>query len=201
MGVEIHCDALIGQAPRRILESPPAERTSAWLQHQVLTTTDLPGEMSSFDRASLSESVLAVAATWPGARDQEPDEVAFGSVLSRCAELLGLRKRRTDSSRGWLANSTVREVLLDAFLGARSVDRSDEWLHWLRRRHTLSAANLLLAALTSWGSGVDADEFTVDLHPADDTRFVISEQSPGGTGQIESLARSVRRTPTISGWP
>jgi len=52
-----------------------------------------------------------------------------------------------------------------------------------------------LGALTSWGSGVDADELTVDLDPEDDTAFFISEQSPGGTGQIEALTRGVVENP------
>ena len=51
MGVEIHCDALIGQvATPDFSTAPQPDERSAWLQHQVLTTTDLPGEMSSFDR-------------------------------------------------------------------------------------------------------------------------------------------------------
>jgi len=197
MGVEIHCDALVGKVVSPAFEGPatPEERT-AWLQHQVLTTADLPDDLSSFDRNSLTDSVVTVAATWAGARDNHPDLVAFAAALNEAALLLGVVSAGVDSSaRDWLADGQVQDVLLQALIGARSEGRSEDWLTWLRRRHTLSAANLLLGSLTSWGSGVDADELTVDLDPEEDTAFFISEQSPGGTGQIETLTRGVVENP------
>lgn len=197
MGVEIHCDALIGQAATPAFEgSPQPNERSAWLQHQVLTTSRLPLDVSSFDRESLSECLLAVAATWPEARAGVVDLTAFSSAMNDRAELLGMIKPGSASTvAGWLADSAVQRVLLEILVDARGEQRSESWLIWLRRRHTLSAANLLLLSLTSWGSGVDADELTVDLHPNDNSRFVISEQSPGGTGQIEALARSIVANP------
>jgi len=197
MGVEIHCDALVGKVVSPTFEGlPTPDERTAWLQHQVLTSADLPDDLSSFDRKSLTDSVVTVAATWAGLRDNDPDLVDFAAALNEAALLLGVVSAEVDSSaRDWLADGPVQDVLLQALIGARSEERSEDWLTWLRRRHTLSAANLLLGALTSWGSGVDADELTVDLDPEDDTAFFISEQSPGGTGQIEALTRGVVENP------
>ena len=59
VGVDVHCDALAGvaQIPDVIAAPTPAERSSR-LRHRLLVEADLPVELSSFDRESLSEVVL-----------------------------------------------------------------------------------------------------------------------------------------------
>ncbi|MET3962801.1 hypothetical protein ABIE44_002735 [Marmoricola sp. OAE513] len=197
LGVEIHCDALIGQVAVPTFNDPPSpDERSAWMEHQVLTSDAFPADMTSFDRSAVAEVLRAVAVTWAGARQDSPDRVAFARELIATSELLGVTREDVDSSAAdWLMDGVVQALLLDVLVEARSDVRSEHWLAWLRRRHTLSAANLLLSSLTSWGSGVDADELTVDLHPEDESRFVISEQSPGGTGQIEALSRAMAENP------
>ena len=197
LGVEIHCDALIGRVMvPRFAESPSTDERAAWLEDQVLTGDEFPADMTSFDRGALAEVVRTVAVTWAGAQQDPPDEAAFARALITTSDLLGVTRENVDSTASdWLRDASVQRLMRDALLAAQADERSKPWLDWLRRRHTLTAANLLLTSLTSWGSGVDADELTVDLHPEDDTRFVISEQSPGGTGQIEALARAVAENP------
>jgi hypothetical protein len=198
LGVEIHCDALIGQVlvPEFAAGAPSSDERAAWMEHHVLTNETFPADMTSFDRGAVAEVLRAVAVTWAGARQDPPDETAFASELITTSELLGVTRENVDSTAAdWLRDASVQRLLLDLLVAARADVRSEPWLSWLQRRHTLSAANLLLSSLTSWGSGVDADELTVDLHPQDDNRFVISEQSPGGTGQIEALSRAVAENP------
>lgn len=197
LGVEIHCDALVGKVASPTFDQVPSpdERT-AWLRHQVLTTSELPDDMTSFDRGSLAEALVAVAATWGGMREGHHDPESFAHALRETALLLGLTTIANPSSLSdWLEDADVQTALLQQLMGACALERSESWLKWMRRRYTLSAANLLLSSLTGWGSGVDADELTVDLDPDDDTAFVISEQSPGGTGQVEALTRGVVENP------
>lgn len=197
LGVEIHCDALIGQVVvPGFAEAPSADERAAWLEHQILTDDAFPADMTSFDRGAIAEVLRGVAVTWAGAQQEPPDEAAFARALITTSDLLGVTRENVDSpAADWLHDPSVQRLMLDVLVAARADERSEPWLAWLRRRHTLSAANLLLTSLTSWGSGVDADELTVDLHPEDDSRFVISEQSPGGTGQIEALARAIAENP------
>lgn len=197
LGVEIHCDALIGQiVVPEFAGAPSADERAAWMEHQILTSEAFPADMTSFDRGAVAEVLRAVAVTWVGARQHPPDEKAFTRELIATSELLGVTRATVDSAAAdWLHDAPVQRLLLDLLIAARAEVRSEPWLAWLRRRHTLSAANLLLTSLTSWGSGVDADELTVDLHPENDSRFVISEQSPGGTGQIEALSRAMAENP------
>jgi hypothetical protein len=197
LGVEIHCDALIGNVVvPSFVGGPSADERAAWVEHQILTGDAFPADMTSFDRSAVAEVLRAVAVAWAGARQDSPDEAVFARELIATSELLGVTRENVDSAAAdWLQNASVQRLLLDILVAARADERSELWLAWLRRRHTLSAANLLLTSLTSWGSGVDADELTVDLHPEDDSLFVISEQSPGGTGQIEALSRAVAENP------
>jgi hypothetical protein len=197
LGVEMHCDALIGQVVVPAFAEPPsADERSAWLEHRILTGSDFPADMTSFDRGAIAEVLRTVAVTWAGAQQDLASEADFARELIRTSDLLGVSRENVDSSAAdWLHDPSVQRLLLEELLAARADRRFDPWQAWLRRRHCLSAANLLLMSLTSWDSGVDADELTVDLHPEDDSRFVISEQSPGGTGQIEALARAVAENP------
>ncbi len=197
LGVEIHCDALVGQVVVPSFADPPsADERAAWMEHQVLTGEGYPADLTSLDRRAIAEVLRSVAVAWEGAKQDPPDEGAFATSLISTADLLGVTRQNVASSASdWLRDASVQRLVLDALVAARGAKRSKPWLDWLRRRHTLSAANLLLMALTSWGSGVDADELTVDLHPEDDSRFVIAEQSPGGTGQVEALTRAVAENP------
>ncbi|GAA1546983.1 protein DpdJ [Kribbella lupini] len=197
LGVEIHCDALIGHVlVPGFTGAPSADERAAWMEHQIMTGDAFPADMISFDRSAIAEVLRTVAVTWAGVRQDPPDQVAFARELITTSELLGVTRENVDSAAAdWLQDASVQRLLLDLLVAARAAERSESWLAWLRRRYTLSAANLLLTSLTSWGSGVDADELTVDLHPDDESRFVISEQSPGGTGQIEALSRAVAENP------
>ncbi len=94
----------------------------------------------------------------------------------------------------WIADDDVRH-LHDALLGAREPIRSQSWIEWLERRYTLSAAETLLAAVTAGDGSVDVDNLSIDLDPSDVGGFYISEQSPGGTGQIEALSGDLIERP------
>lgn len=196
LGVEIHCDVLIGRtAPPVFVDPPGPDERSAWLRHLVLTSPAMPKSVSSFGRTNLAEVLLTVAATWPEVRDNV-GRAEFANALRAAAGLLGmLNDDGNDKMTALLADTEIVEVLRQAVIVAGAPDRSADWLTWLRRRHTLSAANVLLASLTSWGTAVDVDELTVDLDPLDDGTFYISEQSPGGTGQIEALTRTMAKNP------
>ena len=165
----------------------------AWLEQQVLTGVGIP-ERPLFDRSALAE----VLATWRGL-GLAPTGPVVGRVRggSETPDRLGSLVEDADTLSVWLQEPAIQAVLLRRSW-RREGRRARALEMWLRRRHTLSAANLLLTSLTSWGSGVDADELTVDLDPDDDSVFDISEQSPG-TGQIEALTRTVVENPDTLG--
>jgi hypothetical protein len=189
LGVEIHADALHGRVVLPQFDRPPTrvERVD-WLRELIATQGDFPDDLSTFDRHALADAVEAVAVSWSWGRG-DPGRAEFGQALRDAAVLLGLADPLNPGTlSSWLADGDVLAHLHDALLGSRAPIRNQPWIEWLERRYTLSAAETLLAALTSGDGRVDVDDLTIDLDPRDVGAFYISEQSPGGTGQVEALA-------------
>jgi len=95
----------------------------------------------------------------------------------------------------WLGDSSIVSVLRNHMLASRAPQRSTAWIEWTERRFALAAAQALLDSLATSNRNVDADDLLIDLDPADRTIFWISEQTPGGTGQVEALAVDMIESP------
>ncbi|WP_158581370.1 protein DpdJ [Actinomadura spongiicola] len=203
LGVEHHCDALEGvvRLPDHV-EPPGSEERSQRLRHVLEVEATLPATMSSFDRETLVEVVLLAVTTTKLEEESPRWETELAGAMREAATTLGLltedaqhEGRASRSWTDWFEDPDVLSAVREALAEAEHKVRSDAWTSWWRGRHTLSAAHLVLAALSALCPGVDAEELLVDLAPGDEGRFWISEPTPGGTGQIEAFVRVLVQEP------
>ena len=189
LGVEIHADALRGRVvlPKVDASPTPNERTE-WMRELIDSDPGFPEEMSEFERSGLADAVEAFAAGWDWAAGG-PDERHFAEGLWRTGTVMGLLDPANPSTfSAWIQDADILRSALDHLSASRASERSDDWAAWNERRFTLTAAHTLLDALAAGIGNVDADDLLIDLDPHENDAFYISEQSPGGTGQIEALA-------------
>jgi hypothetical protein len=190
--VEIYADGIQGRVVLPQFEHPPTliER-SEWLRELIITGADLPEDMSVFDRDALADSADAFSVMWRwGSGD--PDLHQFADGMQRAAirmDLLDPTNPGTLST--WIGDMDVLSSVRDHLLASRVYERTSGWLESLKTRFTVSAAETLLAALAD----VDAEDLVIDLDPDEPGTFYISEQSPGGTGHIESLTIALLEEP------
>ena len=196
LGVEIHADALRCRVemPRIHEEPTPTERTE-WMRGLIASDGRLPEGMTDFDRTSLADATEVVAAGWDW-DSGEPDDRQFAGELRAAATIIGaLDPLNPGTLSTWIDDTTVVEALRDNLTASRTAERSAQWTAWNERRFTLAAAHILLDAMAGSTSGVDADDLLVDLDLQENGCFYISEQSPGGTGQVEALALGLIEEP------
>lgn len=204
VGVDVHCDAMAGVArtPEPVAAPTPAERTSR-LRHRLVVEADLPVELSSFDRESLSGAVL-LAVTQTRLDGIEPaDPGDWAEALLNAVVTLGIttdvNDHRPPESRlrweRWCRDPDVLSAVSAAVAEVSADERSAAWLSWWRRRYTSSVAHLVVTALAMLCPGVDVNELMVDLAPDEQDRFWVSEPSPGGVGQVEAFLRILAQEP------
>jgi hypothetical protein len=203
LGVDVHCDALEGtvRLPEPIRPPDPVERSSR-LRHHLLVEADLPAELSSFDRESLTEVVQLALVSARLHDEQLTDHAQWSAALAAAAAVLGLAADLDDhqpADRGrhwgeWCQHPAVLTAVVAAVAEISTGERSPAWTAWWRRRYTLSIAELVVSALSSLCVGVDVEELAVDL-TGGDGQFWVSEPSPGGTGQIEAFLRVLVQEP------
>ena len=196
LGVEIYADALVGkiQMPSFVDNPSPTERIE-WMRSLVDEEPSFPEAVTTFDRSGLSDSAESFAARWDWDSGQ-PNQQAFTDGVRREAITLGLVDPATPGTlSSWIGDASILSVLRDHVLASRSPQRSTAWLEWTERRFALAAAQALLDSLATSNRSVDPDDLLIDLDPVDRTVFYISEQSPGGTGQVEALAVDMIENP------
>lgn len=185
LGVEIHADALYGRAalPSFDHEIVPSERAE-WLRESISRSAEIPEEVSIFDRDSLAAVAELLTASWDWTGGEQTGQ-QFRTGFRDCAELLDVHDPSNPTSFSeWLLDDDVLDTVFRCLVAARASTRSEEWVASLEQRFTQSAAETLLAALRA----ETAEDLLIDLDPNVRGGFFISEQSPGGTGQIEALA-------------
>lgn len=210
VGTEVYCDALVGRVrhPPNWGAISPQERVD-WLEWSLATSADLPIEMSTFQRSLLADALVVAQALGGGTvhtLEAEDFRLALTDALRRMAILDPEEKERGGEAKGrkaellaFIADGSVITELTRILTIACASTRTEPWETWLRRRFTLSVGHVLLLALGRRALGVDSDSLSVDLPPDSDDVFVISEESPGGTGHVEQFARSLVDSPESLG--
>ena len=184
LGVEVYVDAIRGRVNLPIFDDDitALERTD-WLWESIYRSSQLPVDVSTFDRQALADCAELFSASWDWTAG-EPNAAQFRADFIRAAERLELHDPANPGTLSdWLNDADAVEALLGCLLSSRESTRSEQWIESLNRRFTQSAAETLLAALRS----ADAEDLVIDLDPDTPGQFFITEQSPGGTGHIESL--------------
>lgn len=175
---------------------PPssAERTD-WMRSLVDEDRTFPEEVTTFDRSGLADAMEVFAARWDW-ESGDPDQRAFAEGILAEAITLGLVDPASPGTLArWIGDASILSSLREHLLASRPAQRSTVWLEWTERRFTLAAAQAVLDALASSNRNVDADDLLIDLDPVDRAMFSISEQSPGGTGQVEALVVDMIENP------
>jgi len=196
LGVEIYADALVGRMrmPSFVDDPTPTERIE-WMRFLIDADPAFPESLTSFDRSGLADSTEALAAGWDW-NTGAPDQPSFADAIQRAAINLGILDPSNPGSLAtWIGDATILSALRGHMLASREPRRSAAWLEWTERRFTLAGAQILLDSLAASNINVDAEDLLIDLDPYDGTVFYISEQSPGGTGQIEALAVDLIEAP------
>ncbi len=196
LGVEIFADALVGkvQMPSFIDNPSPTERTE-WMRYLVDEEPSFPESVTTFDRSGLSDTAESFAARWDW-DSGDPDQQAFAHGIRHEAITLGLVDPSNPGNlSSWIGDASILSGLRDHMLASRASRRSTAWLEWTERRFSVAVAQALLDALVSSNRNVDPNDLLIDLDPNDRTVFYISEQSPGGTGQVEALAMDMIEDP------
>lgn len=198
LGVEIYVDALVGriQMPS-FVDRPPATERTEWMRFLIEEERSFPEAVTTFDRGGLGDSAESFAAKWDW-DSAEPDQHAFADGIRREAHILGIIDPANPGAlSAWIGDAAILSLLRDHMLASRAPHRSAAWLEWTERRFTLAAAQAFLDSLATSNRNVDADDLLIDLDPADRTVFYISEQSPGGTGQVEALVVDMIENPEL----
>ncbi|ORM08379.1 hypothetical protein A5N77_20100 [Prescottella equi] len=196
LGVESYVDALVGriQMPSFADDPSPAERTE-WMRFLIGDDPSFPVTVTIFDRSGLSDAAESLAAKWDW-ESGPPEQASFAEAMRREAVTLGLLDPTNPGTlAACIGDTAILTALRAHLLAARAPHRSAEWREWTEQRFTLAAAQTVLDALASSNRNVDADDLLIDLDPSDRTVFYLSEQSPGGTGQVEALALDIIETP------
>ena len=196
LGVEIYVDAIVGRvALPEFGECPSPLERSEWLRTLITGDENLSPNITDFERSDLADCTEVVGALWDWS-GQEPSIDDFERLLLRAGEGLGLHNpQQPGAFSAHLADRQTVSALRAHVLSARQSERSMQWLEWLQAKFTIAAAQALLGALTSNGSDVDVDQLLIDLDAADPGTFYISESSPGGTGQVESVSLDLIENP------
>jgi hypothetical protein len=203
VGVDVHCDALecVVRLPERVLEPDPQERT-ARLRHVLEVEADLPDEVSALDRRTLADIVVLAAVAETLDSPDQLDGSQLAPALAAAASDLGLAGSASGGGQQWSAWLTDPDVLTpvaEAVRETAAAARSSAWTAWWRRRYTFSVAQAVRSTLAALCTGIDVDDVLLDLDPLDDTRFYLSEPSPGGTGEIEAFHRVLVENPDMFG--
>lgn len=189
IGVELHADAMQGQVVLPQFDGPvsPLERAE-WVRELITRRADFPDAVSNFDRAALADAVDVAAAEWNWDRT-DPTESEFADKLWSAATRLGtVDPADPGALAGWIRSPQIAKQLRKDLLASRAPTRDAGWVEWAQQRFTLAVAEAVVQALSAGNPRVDLDELSIDLDPTRRGAFYVSEQSPGGTGQIEALA-------------
>jgi hypothetical protein len=181
---------VVGQSPalRDLVNSFQAE----WLGDMslaMLTATALS------KKCSLAEAQGYLAGVRPQAAARVLDvifQMRGVSVSGTTADA----KLRTALLTHWNTQS-VRDAIiaLEAVLWAAP---DEAFLVWLRKRYAATLGQALRAAMVSLAPQISEDDLSLDILPHPDGSFelAVTEVSPGGVGQIETIVREMQRQPS-----
>lgn len=214
LGTEFDADALeVEMWLPNPIEPPTGSERTARLTTLLQANDDLPDTMVWFQRASLASASVVVLGGVGGAdgllrlSDATLSEhliVALESlgalvgadVAGDGPEVDAATKSKTPPMEQWCRDARVLGAVRSAVRSAAGT-RDESWLDWWRRRQAATAAATLVDAACLGSTDFASEEVSIDVVPLGDERVCvwISEVSPGGNGQIETLHQLVANDP------
>jgi hypothetical protein len=184
-----------------------------YFKHVVVQSPVLRALVNSFQAEWLSDMSLAMLtataltrrcslaeaqAHLNGLRPQSASRVLDVIFQLRGVNVAGTAtdaKLRTTLLDFW-SNPDVRDAIiaLECVLWAAPDEAFASWLH---QRYAATLAQALRMAMVSLAPQVNEDELALDVLPRPEGGFelTITETSPGGVGQIETIVREMQRQP------
>jgi hypothetical protein len=184
-----------------------------YFKHVVVQSPDLRGLVNSFQAEWLSDMSLAmlVATALSNNCGLPEAQHALSSVRPQAAArvLDIIFQMRGVTAGGAAIDAKLRTTLLgfwstpgvrDAIIALENVlwgTLDEAFSAWLRQRYAATLAQALRASMVSLAPQVSEEELVVDVLPHPDGGFdlTVTEASPGGVGQIETVVREMQRQP------
>lgn len=184
-----------------------------YFKHAIAHSPSLSGLVNSFQAEWLADMSLAMLAATSSRQKLELPAAqqalagirpqAAARVLDVIFQMRGVNAAGVEEEarlRGTLLdfwnNPAVRDeiVSLEQVLWAAP---DEAFTAWVRQRYAASLAQALRAAMVSLAPQVSEDELVVDvlLRPDAGYDLTVTESSPGGLGQIETIVREMQRQP------
>ena len=186
---------------------------SDYFKHRVLLSKELNPLINGFQAtwmADMSLAMLSATALLQKCDLKQAQEALEGKRPESAVRVLDvIFQMRGVSAAGVEEESRLRTTLLD-FWSVDAVRREmsqlekllweapdNEFQTWVRKNYAATVAQSLCAAMVSMAPQVSEDDLIVDVLHRNDGGFdlMISEVSPGGLGQIETIVREVQRQP------
>jgi len=198
---------------------PPAsgaiiERFRAdYFKHSIAVSPALRGFVNGFLAdwlAQMSLAMLTATALLQKLALPQAQQALHGKRPEAAARVLDvIFQMRGVSATGVEEDARLRTTLLDLWNNAVIRDEivrlerglwdvpDNGFTAWVRQRYAASLAQALCAAMISLAPQVSEDELVVDVLPRVDRGYdlTVTESSPGGLGQIETIVREMQRQP------
>lgn len=184
-----------------------------YFKHSLAGSPALRGLANSFQAdwlGQMSLAMLTATALLQKLDLQQAQQALDGKRPEAAARVLDvIFQMRGVSVTGVEEDARLRTTLLDLWNNAVIRDEvirlehalwgipDAEFNAWVRQRYAASLAQALSAAMISLAPQVSEDELVVDVLRRADHGFdlTVTESSPGGLGQIETIVREVQRQP------
>ena len=201
-------------ASRPTVPDPMLTRFRAdYFKHRLARSPELDGTVNSFQAewlADMSLAMLAATATaqrldLPAAQqalDCRRSEAA-ARVLDVIFQLRGI------NAQGGEEQARLRQTLLDLWRNPAVLNEILALEHvlwsppdaqltaWVFQRYAVTLAQAIRAAMVSMAPQVSEDDLVLDVLPRADGGYdlIVTEPSPGGLGQVETIVREIQRQP------
>lgn len=220
IGFRLRADGIRFSLDQEHLDSRPPISLSTlerfrpdYFKHVVSNSPDLIGLVNSFQAEWLAEMSLAMLtatallkrldmasahALLAGKRPESAARVLDVIFQMRGVNTTGLEEEarlRTKLLEFW-DDSVVRGILecLESVLWNQP---DPDFFKWVQKRYAATLAQALRSAMVSLAPQVSEDELVLDILPRDDGGYdlTVTESSPGGLGQIETIVNEIKRQP------
>lgn len=173
-----------------------ADRTD-WLTDAFLESVRLPKDFNSFDRRNLVSAVIVVLGR-EGATVLDLPDSQLESHLARALENLQRVRRQRDEI--WEGDPVVLRELRRIVKSVFDAPDSD-WTIWHQRRVATAVASTIVSASGRFFAELDTDDLTIDFEsdtPVNGELTIwITEQTPGGNGQVDLIDQALTEDPLL----
>ena len=196
------------------IPTPTLNRFRAdYFEHLLKTSPNLKGYINKFQAEWLSQMALAMLTATALAKKvelKEAQEMLSGIRSQAASKVLSfIFQMRGVSVAGTPEDAKLKQTLLDLWSNRIVLDEIEilervlwdapdqDFIIWVRQRYAATLAQAIFSAMLSLSQDISEDNLVVDVLRRKDNGYdlIISESSPGGLGQIETIVREMQKHP------